>query len=65
MHLLFVPRGAKSEALYGWPSFWKTLWDITQFHKADRLYNWRRDDPKVFIADFFYTIYDNLFKSNN
>jgi predicted ATP-grasp superfamily ATP-dependent carboligase len=65
MHLLFVLRGAKSEALHRWPSFWKALWDISQFHRADRFYNWRRDDPKVFFADFFYTIHDNLFKSNN
>jgi hypothetical protein len=65
MHLLFVLRGADSNALRQWPSFWKTIGDVFHFHRADGLYNWRRDDPKVFLADFYYTIHDNLFKSRN
>jgi hypothetical protein len=65
MHLLFVLRGAKSNALSRWPSFWKTVRDIIPFHRKDALYNWRRDDPKVFIADFYYTIHGNVFKSRN
>jgi predicted ATP-grasp superfamily ATP-dependent carboligase len=65
MHLLFVLRGAKSDALSRWPSFWETVGDVVHFHREDGLYNWRRDDPKVFIADFYYTIHDNLFKSRN
>jgi hypothetical protein len=65
MHLLFVLKGAKSSALSKWPSFWKTAGDIFRFHWNDGLYNWRRDDPKVFIADFIFTIHDNLFKSRN
>ena len=48
-----------------WPSFWETVGDVIHFHREDGLYNWRRDDPKVFIADFYYTIHDNLFKSRN
>jgi len=65
MHVLFVLRGARSNALNRWPSFWKTMGDMTQFHRKDGVYNWRRDDPKVFIADFFYTIRDNVFKSKH
>ena len=65
MHLLFVMRGAKSNAQKQWPSFWKSVGDVLHFHRADGLYNWRSDDPKVFIADFYYTIHDNLFKSRN
>ena len=65
MHLLFVMRGAKSNAQKQWPSFWKSVVDVLQFHRADSLYNWRADDPKVFIADFYYTIHDNVFKSRN
>ena len=65
MHLLFVLRGAKSNALSKWPSFWETIRDVVRFHREDGLYNWRRDDPKVFIADFYYTIHNNLFKSRN
>jgi predicted ATP-grasp superfamily ATP-dependent carboligase len=65
MHVLFVLRGAKSDALNRWPSLWKTMGDMTQFHRKDGVYNWRRDDPKVFIADFVYTIRDNVFKSRH
>jgi predicted ATP-grasp superfamily ATP-dependent carboligase len=65
MHLLFVLKGAKSNALNQWPSFWKTVSDVFQVHRGNGLYNWRRDDPKVFIADLYYTIHGNLFKSRN
>jgi len=65
MHLLFVLKGAKSNALSKWPSFWKTVRDVVQFHRKDGLYNWRRDDPKVFFADFYFTIHDNIFKPRN
>ncbi len=65
MHLLFVLKGAKSNALSKWPSFWKTVRDVVQFHRKDGLYNWRRDDPKVFFADFYFTIHDNVFKPRN
>ncbi len=65
MHVLFVLRGAKSDALNRWPSFWKTLADMAQFHRGDGVYNWRGDDPKVFIADCVYTIRDNVFKSRH
>jgi len=65
MHLLFVLKGAKSNALSKWPSFWKTISDVVQFHRKDGLYNWRRDDPKVFITDFYFTIHDNIFKSRS
>lgn len=65
MHLLFVLRGAKSKALGNWPSFWKTMRDVLCVHREDGIFNWRRDDAKVLIADFYYTIHDNLFKSGN
>lgn len=65
MHLLFVLRGAKSKALRNWPPFWKTVGDVVQIHPGDAYYNWRPDDPKVFLADCYYTIHDNLFKSRN
>jgi hypothetical protein len=65
MHVLFVLKGAKSNALSQWPSFWKTIGDVFQFRRRDGVYNWRRDDPRVFVADFYYTIHDNVFKSKN
>jgi len=65
MHLLFVLRGAKSKALRNWPSFWKTMGEVIGLHRGDGYYNWRRDDPKVFFADCYYTVHDNLFKARN
>jgi hypothetical protein len=65
MHLLFVLKGAKSTALRQWPPFWRTVGDLARIHRGDGLYNWRRDDPKVFLADFYYTVHDNIFKSRN
>jgi hypothetical protein len=65
MHLLFVLRGPKSEALTEWPSFWKSAADVFRFRWEDTLYNWRREDVKVFLADVWFTIHSNLFKSRN
>jgi hypothetical protein len=65
MHMLFVLKGAKSSALRKWPSFWKTVVDMFHFHRSDGLYNWRWDDSKVFFADCYYTVHDNLFKARD
>jgi len=65
MHILFVMRGAKSKALRNWPSIWKTIAAVMRFRRSDTYYNWRRDDRKVFFADSYYTIHDNLFKAGN
>ena len=62
MHLLFVLRGPKSSALKAWPKVWKTFRDLVHVRRGDVYYNWRRDDPKVFITDCYYTLHDNLFK---
>jgi predicted ATP-grasp superfamily ATP-dependent carboligase len=62
MHLLFVLRGPKSAALRQWPSLWKSLRGVISFHAGDAFYNWRRDDPGVFVSDCYYTVVDNLFK---
>jgi len=63
MHLLFVLKGAKSKALTSWPSFWKTLGNVLRIRRGDTFYNWRSDDRKVFVADCYCTIHDNLCKS--
>jgi hypothetical protein len=65
MHVLFVLRGAKSSALVDRPSLCKTLGGVLRVRRGDTFYNWRRDDPKVFFADCYYTIHDNLFKARN
>jgi predicted ATP-grasp superfamily ATP-dependent carboligase len=65
MHLLFVLRGGKSKALSNWPPFWETLGEVIGIHQGDAYYNWRPDDPKVFFADCYYTVHNNLFKAKN
>lgn len=62
MHLLFLLRGRKSKAISAWPSLWNTLREVIGVRPGDGFYNWRRDDPQVFVADFYYTIRDNLLK---
>jgi hypothetical protein len=65
MHLLFVIKGAKSKALGNWPPFWKTIANVVRVHRGDTYYNWRRDDAKVFFADFYYTVHSNVFKEKH
>ena len=65
MHLLFVLKGAKSKALTNWPSFWKTFVNVLRIRKGDTFYNWRSDDQKVFLADCYCTMHDNLCRSRS
>jgi len=63
MHLLFVAKGPKSKALASWPSLWGTMREVLRIRRKDSFYNLRRDDLKVFFADCYYTVHDNVFKS--
>jgi predicted ATP-grasp superfamily ATP-dependent carboligase len=65
MHLLFVLRGPKSKAIGHWPSFWKSLLAVMAIRPRDGIYNWRRSDPGVFVADVCYTLHKNLFKARS
>jgi len=65
MHLLFVLKGAKSKALTNWPSFWNTFVNVLRIRKGDTFYNWRSDDQKVFLADCYCTMHDNLCRSRS
>jgi hypothetical protein len=62
MHMLFVIKGSKSKALSTWPPIGATLRQVLAVHKGDTFYNLRRDDLKVFFADFYHTIHQNVFK---
>lgn len=62
VHLLFVLRGRKSEAIEKWPSFWQSLGDVLSVRQRDCFYNFRRDDLRVFFGDCFCTIRDQIFK---
>jgi hypothetical protein len=65
MHLLFVARGPKSQAQRQWPSIWQAFGSVVGIRPGDTLYNWRRDDPAVFISDCYYTVHHNLFKGRS
>lgn len=62
MHLLFVLRGPKSSAQANWPSFSSAVMDVLRVRRGESFYNWRKDDPKVFISDCYYTIHDQVLK---
>lgn len=65
MHLLFVLRGPRSEAVKDWPGFWRTLMEVLRVGRGRCLYNWRMDDKRVFLSDVWCTIRASLFKSRN
>jgi len=50
-HLAFVLRGPQSKALTSWPRFWPTVREMTRTSRRNRLYNWRRSEPDVLVAD--------------
>ncbi len=62
LHTLFVFRGPKSKALRKWPSAWRALASVLSVRRGDRFYNWRTDDPAVFVSDCYYTVHDQLIK---
>jgi hypothetical protein len=62
MHLLFLLQGPKSKALERWPSFWRTAIDVLRVHNGDSVYNWRKDDWRVFFWDCWYTVLDQVLK---
>jgi predicted ATP-grasp superfamily ATP-dependent carboligase len=66
MHLLFVLRGPESKAIDNtWPPFWRTALDMLRVRSGDSLYNWRRDDLRVFFCDWWYTISNQLLKARD
>ncbi|MGE3230611.1 MAG: hypothetical protein AB7J30_14360 [Hyphomicrobium sp.] len=61
MHLLFVLRGPRSSAMRNWPSVWSTLVALCRFDRNTVLYNAR--EWRVFLADAWHTVRDQLVKS--
>jgi predicted ATP-grasp superfamily ATP-dependent carboligase len=56
VHLAFVARGPQSSASTQWPKLGKAVRDVCTFRRGDRLYNWNRSQPGVFIADMMETL---------
>jgi hypothetical protein len=65
MHLAFVLRGPRSSAQRTWPRFWKSFIDVAAIRSSDRIYNWRRSDWRVLLADIYYTVSKNVFKARH
>jgi hypothetical protein len=60
MHLLFVFRGSHSKALVRWPSIWTALSQVCKLGHNDCWYNWRDNDPKVFVSDCFGSLWTQM-----
>jgi hypothetical protein len=55
-HLLAVLRGPRSRALTDWPSRGRTVREVLRVRRGDRLYNWRRDRPRLWLDDTLHTV---------
>ena len=60
LHVLFVLRGSHSKALVHWPSIWTTLSEVCRIGRDDCWYNWRNNDPKVFVSDCFGSLWTQI-----
>jgi predicted ATP-grasp superfamily ATP-dependent carboligase len=56
VHLAFVLRGPSSTSLTDWPRVWPTIRQLARVRRGDRLYNWKRSQPDVLIADTVQTL---------
>jgi biotin carboxylase len=60
LYLLFVLRGSHSKALIHWPSIWTALSQVCRIGRNDCWYNWRNDDPRVFVSDCFGSLWTQM-----
>ena len=56
VHLAFVARGPQSASLTNWPRVWPTIRNLLKISRRDRLYNWKRSQPRVLLADTLQTL---------
>jgi hypothetical protein len=56
VHLAFVVRGPQSASLTRWPRLWPTIRSLLRVTRRDRLYNWKRSQPRVLVADTLQTL---------
>jgi hypothetical protein len=63
LHVLFVFRGSHSKALKRWPSIWTALSQVCRIGRHDRWYNWRDNDPKVFLSDSFGSLWSQIVRT--
>jgi hypothetical protein len=55
LHLLTVLRGPP-DASVRWPGRGRTLRDVLAVHRGERFYNWRPDEPALFVDDTLRTV---------
>ena len=60
VHLLFAFRGPATAAAEDWPRPLPTLARLLRVRRAERWYNWRRSDWRVFVADTIGTVTGQL-----
>ncbi len=53
VHLAFVARGPQSASL---TNCWPTIRNLLKISRRDRLYNWKRSQPRVLLADTLQTL---------
>jgi protein-tyrosine-phosphatase len=64
VHLAFVARGpGATDVAAGWPSLGQSLRAVLDWRGRQALYNWRRGDPGVFLADLVGTVSPYLRKA--
>jgi hypothetical protein len=63
LHLFFLARGSQSKAMNHWPSMWTAVSQVCRIGSNDRWYNWRCNDPSVFISDCFGTLWTQLVRT--
>jgi hypothetical protein len=51
-----VARGPQSASLTNWPRVLPTIRDLLKISRRDRLYNWKRSQPRVLFADTVQTL---------
>jgi len=56
VHLMFVARGPQSSAPMEWPRLRRAVGDVCRLGPHDRLYNWKRSQPDVLVADTLGTL---------
>jgi predicted ATP-grasp superfamily ATP-dependent carboligase len=56
VRLAFVVRGPQSKALTDWPSPRQSIRDVVHISRQDRLYNWKRSEPRVLMSDTWQTL---------
>lgn len=65
VHLLFVLRGPRRNAVTGWPGRWETLKALMKREDNTRWYNYQPGESSVFWRDVWRTVTHQVFKDRS